>query len=495
MTNIFVQYPEFIESDPRKNRQATMSGGYNVNANFQYVKHITLIPPDCIQGKRILDLGSCVGASGAWALSNGASRYVGVELQEKFCDIARKNLQNRFPDYNWLIRNESFTRFFESNTEQFDIILAWGILYQSIHVDQLLKNITSLNAKSIIIDTASTLALKDLLRQFNVDNPEILKEIEKLPLVEYRNFSMVSEESGNKFKIESALMSMSALQIIMKNLGYCLESDLTQTLIGLSSKNYLNRYCGVFTPITNKSPESLPDFETAYTDPKKKILIPQSNTMLYGRHWVFDSNVANQFGEHARQHIPQYDQVIDLSVDICLKQFADPHVCIIDVGSAVGETIQRLYIAGFDNLVGVDNSASMIEKVQHLSIAKWIQSDQFPTEAGPYSAVICNWTLHFIKDKQEYLTQIYNNLLPGGLLILTDKTTNDGIDLELYHDFKRKQGVPNDVILAKSESLKDVMFIESAQWYFARLPQVGFDRVSIVNANCCFTTFLAIKNN
>jgi tRNA (cmo5U34)-methyltransferase len=103
--------------------------------------------------------------------------------------------------------------------------------------------------------------------------------------------------------------------------------------------------------------------------------------------------------------------------------------------------------------------------------------------------------LHFIRDKQEYLTQIYNSLLPGGLLILTDKTVDDGIDLDLYHDFERKQGVPDEVILAKSESSKDLMFIESAQWYFAQLPQIGFDRVSVVNADCCFTTFLAIKNN
>jgi hypothetical protein len=33
--------------------------------------------------------------------------------------------------------------------------------------------------------------------------------------------------------------------------------------------------------------------------------------------WQFDSSVAIDFANYARRHIPNYDEVIDMSIDIC----------------------------------------------------------------------------------------------------------------------------------------------------------------------------------
>ena len=77
--------------------------------------------------------------------------------------------------------------------------------------------------------------------------------------------------------------------------------------------------------------------------------------------WVFDNAVASTFVDHARQHIPNYDQVIDKSVDLCLR-YLPSQANIIDVGCATGETLRRLHAAGFTNLSGVEASYAMLKR-------------------------------------------------------------------------------------------------------------------------------------
>jgi glycine cleavage system H lipoate-binding protein len=101
--------------------------------------------------------------------------------------------------------------------------------------------------------------------------------------------------------------------------------------------------------------------------------------------------------------------------------------------------------------------------------------------------------MHFIDDKVNYIKEIYDSLPTGGMLILTDKTYNDMINIKLYHHYKKTMGVSDDEICAKAESVKDVMKINPPEWYLAELRSAGFDMVSIVDADYCFTSFLAVK--
>ena len=91
------------------------------------------------------------------------------------------------------------------------------------------------------------------------------------------------------------------------------------------------------------------------------------------------------------------------------------------------------------------------------------------------------------------MQDIYENLKPGGFLILSDKTCNTGIDLELYHKFKQSQGVSPEEISVKAASVKNIMFIDEPVWYINTLTQLGFKPVTVINAAPCFTTFLARK--
>jgi SAM-dependent methyltransferase len=204
--------------------------------------------------------------------------------------------------------------------------------------------------------------------------------------------------------------------------------------------------------------------------------------------FTFDKTVAETFPSHARSHIPNYDSVIDQTVNICRLKGAAASV--IDVGAATGETIGRLHQAGFRNLTGVDSSQDMLDKCP-AGFAKYIKSNTFPE--GRYDVVVLNWTLHFIENKRAYLNSVFPCLNPGGILILSEKTSNDEFPRTFYYDFKRSQGVSEADILRKEESLKSIMFINDVPWYFKTLNEVGFSKIFISDAFWCFTTFVCLK--
>jgi ubiquinone/menaquinone biosynthesis C-methylase UbiE len=205
--------------------------------------------------------------------------------------------------------------------------------------------------------------------------------------------------------------------------------------------------------------------------------------------WKFDSEVASMFVDHARKHIPNYDLTIDKTVDIC-RYLLKNNSTIIDVGSATGETLQRLYDSGFTNLFGIDCSLDMIKKSNPL-IATYIHSNNFPTMK--FDAVIINWTLHFIKHKKEYLQEVYKSLSDNGIVILTDKTSQDPIPLHFYHQLKSQNGVSDIDIAKKANSIKDIMFINNVEWYLQTLNNLGFCKVYVIDADWCFTSFLCVK--
>lgn len=204
--------------------------------------------------------------------------------------------------------------------------------------------------------------------------------------------------------------------------------------------------------------------------------------------WEFNPAVANMFVDHARQHIPNYDLVIDKSVDICSQ--LSRSASIIDVGCATGETIRRLHAAGFNNLTGVESSQAMLQHCDY-NLAKYQHSDQFPMET--FDAVICNWTLHFIKNKIDYLRNIYHNMANSGVLVLSEKTSLDPVSIHFYHAWKHSNGVSWEDIRSKEAAIKGIMYINDPDWYIDTLLHMGFKNIQIIDASWCFTTFMCKK--
>lgn len=126
MPDVFTTYSHFIDSDPRSNRQEGY--GYRPTVDFSIKRLSLLLPVDVCKGKSILDLGSCVGASGAYALYNSAEKYVGVEQDSELYRISSDNfLRTDFQNYD--IVHSTVEHFLKNNKEKFDIVLCMGILH------------------------------------------------------------------------------------------------------------------------------------------------------------------------------------------------------------------------------------------------------------------------------------------------------------------------------------------------------------------------------
>ena len=130
---------DFLNKDFRANRPPEC--GVPMNPNITIKKHEWLLPTERILDKRVLDIGSFIGQTGDWCLSNGAASYTGVEISPEFCQTATELLTKHHKDSDWEIINQSLTEFFNSNDEEYDIVFCWGVLIGHHDHAWLLKNL------------------------------------------------------------------------------------------------------------------------------------------------------------------------------------------------------------------------------------------------------------------------------------------------------------------------------------------------------------------
>jgi len=220
--------------------------------------------------------------------------------------------------------------------------------------------------------------------------------------------------------------------------------------------------------------------------------------------WTFDDEIAARFEDEARHNIPGYDAVVKMSCDAACRSVGPGHMGtsrVIDVGCAIGFTLKVLLDAGFRNVFGVDNSASMLnrcrEEVPSSAGVNVIleESSKFPQHLGPFEVVLVNWTLHFVSAQRrgEYLSDIFQGLAPGGLLVLTEKTTQSPHAQNLYHDWKIMQGMTREQVAEKAARLEGVLTTFPLVWYFQTLSGVGFQDVDVLHALHGFVTLQARK--
>lgn len=207
--------------------------------------------------------------------------------------------------------------------------------------------------------------------------------------------------------------------------------------------------------------------------------------------WSFENEqVVDNFPSIAEANIPNYRAVIQKCVQIARK-FCRPDSLIVDVGCARGATLKALFESGFTNLTGVDCSKAMLAK--SFSQADLIASEIYPPELKLVDLVLINWTLHFIREREKYLRDIFHSLRGGGRLVLTEKVSG-GQDLkDLYDDFKRQSGMSETEIRRKENAIKGVLVTQPMDWYFRTLSEIGFKDIAIIDAHFSFVTFYATK--
>jgi len=222
----------------------------------------------------------------------------------------------------------------------------------------------------------------------------------------------------------------------------------------------------------------------------------------------FDRKVANVFPDMIQRSIPGYNTLIS-NIGVIANLYAKEDSNIYDLGCSTGAVTQSIYhrtrkpgcvIHAVDNSIAMlDKAKSYLSNEAHPTSLEFHHNDicELPLENA--SVVVMNFTLQFIAlEKRSYIiNKIYDSLLPGGILILSEKAQLDSKEHDLidklHLEFKRDQGYSELEISQKRTSLENVMILDHVSTHTERLKNAGFETVHPW-FNCFnFFSFLAIK--
>ncbi len=221
----------------------------------------------------------------------------------------------------------------------------------------------------------------------------------------------------------------------------------------------------------------------------------------------FDEKVANVFEDMLKRSIPGYALSINLIGLLTRKYFIADTNCY-DLGSSLGASS----LAIFENIkqmkgkiFAVDNSKEMINRSkaylksnENVEIVL-LNEDILQTKIENASIVVLNYTLQFIpKEKRDLLIQqIYNGLVEGGILIISEKLNFEQKENELmtnlYYDFKKMNGYSEMEISQKREALENVLIPETLEIHRERIYKIGFSDFYLWFRAFNFASFFAIK--
>jgi tRNA (cmo5U34)-methyltransferase len=116
------------------------------------------------------------------------------------------------------------------------------------------------------------------------------------------------------------------------------------------------------------------------------------------------------------------------------------------------------------------------------------------------SLVVLNFTLQFIppEQRQVLLDHIYQGLLPGGAVVLSEKLAFEDEREDVFHvnmhlAFKRANGYSDLEISQKRSALEQVLVPDSFEIHQQRLERAGFDRIHRWFQCFNFASLIAVK--
>lgn len=223
----------------------------------------------------------------------------------------------------------------------------------------------------------------------------------------------------------------------------------------------------------------------------------------------FDENVVRVFPDMIKRSVPGYDNIVPM-LGLIAARYAQPHSHIYDLGSSLGAATLAMRHAVTQQgvrLFAIDNSAAMVAKSREVLAGDTavlpVDVHQADIRTFPLvnaSVVVLNFTLQFldVAARTPLIQNIYDALLPGGVLILSEKVLLDGGShneriVALHHDFKRANGYSDLEIAQKRTALENVLIPERVADHHGRAKQVGFASSEVWFQAFNFVSILAIK--
>ncbi|HIE54147.1 MAG TPA: carboxy-S-adenosyl-L-methionine synthase CmoA [Chromatiaceae bacterium] len=232
-----------------------------------------------------------------------------------------------------------------------------------------------------------------------------------------------------------------------------------------------------------------------YADPRDEI-----------ERFVFDERVAAVFGDMIVRSVPGYATIAAMT-GILARQHAVPGSRIYDLGCSLGAATAVMATsleANQCDFIAVDKAPAMLERAREqflarrLSGIRLICADIRDVVIERASVVVLNFTLQFLPvvERLTLLKRIRQGMLPGGVLILSEKIAGDSEEqeqllVELHEAFKLANGYSELEIAQKRAALEQVMLPEPVDIHRQRLDRAGFGRVDLWFQCFNFVSFLA----
>lgn len=222
----------------------------------------------------------------------------------------------------------------------------------------------------------------------------------------------------------------------------------------------------------------------------------------------FDEDVVRVFDDMVSRSVPLYRDVLISATQWTLAYY-QAGTRIVDIGCSTGTFLEFVgrHLPDPGILVGIDNAAAMVttaqEKLDKLTSRHQVQVVCTTAENYGFencSVVVMNYTLQFLplKQRQRLLAQIFEGLVPGGLLFLSEKVISPYPQFQEtmtqnYEAFKAKNGYAQREIERKKEALENVLIPLTELQLRRMLNQCGFEMIDSLMKQHNFMTFVALK--
>jgi tRNA (cmo5U34)-methyltransferase len=184
----------------------------------------------------------------------------------------------------------------------------------------------------------------------------------------------------------------------------------------------------------------------------------------------FDEAVASVFDDMLSRSVPFYDDVRGLIISLILAQQSDGK-SVLDLGSSTAKFLLDLHskLDSKMKLKGLDNSQAMLDRATQKCHAFGADielelADMLNYEYKNEDIIVANYTLQFIRPMQrvELVKKLYSSLNDDGIFIFSEKVVFEDkvLDKELidiYYEYKKKQGYSDYEIAQKREALENVL--------------------------------------
>jgi tRNA (cmo5U34)-methyltransferase len=227
----------------------------------------------------------------------------------------------------------------------------------------------------------------------------------------------------------------------------------------------------------------------------------------------FDATVAEVFPDMLQRSIPGYAASLEAIGSLAARYVRAGTNCY-DLGCSLGAATlamrQGIRVPGC-RIVAVDNAEAMIERCANALASEdasapgrapveLMLGDIRDTAIVNASMVVMNYTLQFlpVEDREPLLRGIFEGLVPGGLLLLSEKVVDEDPHMEsllvdLHHEHKRRNDYSQLEISRKRAALENVLMPETVATHRRRLADAGFSHTGVWLRYFNFVSIVAIK--